>query len=192
MSERLAESPLVVSIALGVLAAALIYGWLQTGKKPMAIVGLVLVLCIPLAWVIAENWVTDRERIEQLIHEVADAVEANDHDRALSIIGDESTRRQAAGELPQWEFSQADVGSIRSIRIIEGNMPIQADVEMTVKVTVSSKRGSIQNISVPRRLNLTFEKRGSDSSDHGGWVVTGYRHFPIVGNADGFTTRPIQ
>ncbi|TWU03127.1 hypothetical protein [Neorhodopirellula pilleata] len=192
MSELLAESPLVVSIALGVLSAALIYGWLQTGKKPLAIIGLVLAVCVPLAWVIAENWVTDRERIEQLIHEVADAVEANDHPRALSVIGDESTRRQAAGELPQWEFSQADVGNIRSIRVIENTLPVQAEVEMTVKVTVSSKRGSIQNISVPRRLNLTFEKRGLDSSDHGGWVVTGYRHFQIVGNADGFTSGPIQ
>lgn len=190
MSQLLAESPLVVSVVLGVLAAALIYGWLQTGKKPLAVVGLVLALMIPAAWTLAENWVTDRERIELLIYEVADAVEANDHDRALSVIGDEAAQRQAAGELPQWVFSQAKVGSIRNIRIIEDNMPVQADVELTVKVTVSSKRGSFQNISVPRRLNLTFEKRGPESGPNGGWVVIGYRHYPIVGNADGFTTQP--
>jgi hypothetical protein len=70
-------------------------------------------------------------------------------------------------------------------------MPMEADVEMTVKVEVSSKRGSIQNIRVPRRLSLTFQKRGPATDENGGWVVTGYRHFPIVGKTDGFTTQPI-
>lgn len=188
----LAENPLLLSIILGILAAALIYGWLQTGRKPLVCIGLIAAAFIPIVWVVAENWVTDRERIELLIHEVADAVEANDHDRALAIIGDEATKRQAAGELPQWIFTQADVGGIRSIRIVENTLPLEADVDMTVKVEVSGKRGSIRNLRVPRRLLLTFQKRGPATDPYAGWVVTSYRHLPIIGKADGFTTQPIQ
>ncbi len=65
---------------LGVLAVGLIYGWMQTGRKDLAYVGVVFALLIPVAWVIANNWITDRERIEMLIYETADAVKKNDHD----------------------------------------------------------------------------------------------------------------
>ncbi|WP_404309087.1 hypothetical protein [Neorhodopirellula lusitana] len=191
MTELLAESPLIVSLMLGVLAIGLLYGWLQTGKKPLAAAGLLVALCVPAAWAISENWVTDRERIEMVIHQLAIAVESNDHDTALAIIADEATQRQAAAELPQWIFSEAKVGSIRSIDITNDMDPAQADVDMTVKVQFSSKRGGMQNIRVPRRLLLTFEKRGDNDSIYGGWVVIRYRHLPIVGNADGYTTTPI-
>ncbi len=78
MMRLIAESPLIVAVVLGVLAAALIYGWLQTGRKPLAIIGLIVACLIPIAWIVSENWVTDREQIEQLIYQTADAVEAND------------------------------------------------------------------------------------------------------------------
>ncbi len=191
MMRLLAESPVIVVLMLGVLASALIYGWLQTGRKPLAIVGLIVACLIPIAWIVSENWVTDREQIEQLIYQTADAIEANDHERAVAVIGDEATREQALNELPQWEFSRADVGSIQSIRLIENTVPIQADVDMTVKVEVSSKRGGLHNLRVPRRLLLTFEKReGKADQVGGGWVVTKYEHLPIVGRADAFSTSP--
>ncbi|MCM2373189.1 hypothetical protein [Aporhodopirellula aestuarii] len=188
MLQLVAERPLITALMLSVLAAGLVFGWLQTGRKPLAIVGLVIACLVPVSWFVSEYWVTDREQIELLIRQTADAVEANDHEKALAVIGDEATRRQAAAELPQWVFSQADVGSIRSIRVIENTSPTQADVDMIVKVEVSSQRGGMQNIRVPRRLLLTFEKRG-DRSDAagGGWVVTSYQHLPVVGGPDGFS-----
>ncbi|TWU19075.1 hypothetical protein [Allorhodopirellula heiligendammensis] len=191
MMRLIAESPLIVAVVLGVLAAALIYGWLQTGRKPLAIIGLIVACLIPIAWIVSENWVTDREQIEQLIYQTADAVEANDYERAVAVIGDEATRQQALNELPQWEFSQADVGRIQSIRLIDDTLPMQADVDMTVKVEVSSKRGGLQQLRVPRRLLLTLEKR-ADNADQvgGGWVVTKYEHMSIVGGPDNFSTQP--
>lgn len=187
----LAESPVIVTLMLGVLAAACIYGWLQTGRKPLVLAGLVVACLIPIAWTVSENWVTDREQIERLVYQTADAVEANDHERAVAVIGDQATRQQALNELPQWEFSQADVGSIQSIRLLENTVPMQADVDMTVKVEVSSKRGGLHNLRVPRRLLLTLEKReGQADQVGGGWVVTKYQHLPIVGPADAFSTSP--
>ena len=191
MIQLIAESPLIVAMMLGVLAAGLLYGWLQTGRKPLVISGVLIACLIPVLWIVAENWVTDREQIEQLIFQTADAVEANDHDRAVAVIGDDATRRQALAELPNWVFSQADVGSIRSIRIIENTQPLQADVDMIVKVELSSKRGAMQNMRFPRRLMLTLEKRGTSSDAvNGGWVVTKYQHLDVIGPAD--ATTPLQ
>lgn len=193
MTTLLAERPLIVGIMLALLASSLIYGWLQSGKKPLAIVGLLLMAMVPLSWVVAERWVTDRERIEQVIYATADAVESNDHEAVLALIGDEPTRRQAASELPRYEFTVADVGNIRDITILEGTSPLQAEVDMNVKVVVSDKRGSLKNIRVPRRVMFTMEKRSGSLRDDGQatWVVTGYQHMPIVGQPDGFTTRPV-
>ncbi|EMI58497.1 hypothetical protein [Rhodopirellula sallentina] len=189
MLQLIAEQPMITALMLAVLAAALLFGWLQTGRKQLAIIGLVCLLLIPVAWFVSDWWVTDREQIARLIHETADAIEANDHEKALAVIGDPSTRQQAAAELPQWIFTQADVGSIRRIRVIENTAPEQADVDMIVKVEVSSKRGGLQNIRVPRRLLLTFEKRSTNrNKTSGGWVVVSYQHLPVVGGPDGFST----
>ena len=87
MTTLLAEQPLLLSLLLGVLAAGLVYGWLQTGKRGVGIAGLVVLVLIPIAWFVSNAWVTDRERIRELIFETADAVETNDIDRAVLVIG---------------------------------------------------------------------------------------------------------
>ena len=181
----LAEQPLLVSLMLAAVAAALIYGWLQTGKRAAAILGLVAVLLIPAAWGVAENWVTPRERIEQLIYEVADAVEANDHQRALQVIGDPATRARAANELDRFVFDQAKVTKIESIKLIEGSYPPEADVDLNARVTVSDKSGTVSNYPVVRRLLLKMQQ-----SDDGDWTVVEYQHMPITGQLDAFSTRP--
>ena len=180
MEAMLAEQPLLVSVMLGVLAGGLIYGWLQTGKKAAAVAGLILALLIPVAWVVASRWETDREQIESLIFEIADAVQRNDHDAAVKVIGDPKTEQQARQELSNWTFHLAAVNKISSIDIIEGTYPREADVNMSVKVNVSGR--GIRNVRVPRRLILRFEERDGD------WVVTDYRHMPIVGGRDQYST----
>lgn len=185
MATLLAEQPLLVSLMLGALAAGFIYGWLQTGQKGLGAVGLGAALLIPLAWFIASNWVTDREQIETLIYEIADAVERNDHEAAVRVIGDAKTKAMARQELSRWKFSLAAVNRIRSIDIIEGTFPLEADVDMSVKVRVSpASGGGMRDFHVPRRLILNFEKDGDD------WFVVRYQHMPIVGGPDQYS--PLQ
>ncbi len=184
MNALLAEQPLLVSLMLAALAIGLVYGWLQTGKKAAAVLALLAVALIPGAWMLAANWVTDREQIEQLIYDTADAVEANDLERVYQRIGDDSSLAQARSELPNYVFDVAEVNHIRSIDLIEGSFPPEADVDMNVKVTVSDKRGRFSKIKVPRRLILKLQKVDDD------WMVIDYRHLPIVGGPDRFTTMP--
>jgi len=184
MEALLAEQPLVVSLMLGTLAFGLIYGWLQTGHKGAAIAGLIAASLIPAAWVIASRWQTDREQIESLIYEIADAIERNDHEAAVKVIGDSRTQAQARQELNRWTFQLARVNRIRSIDVIEGTYPLEADVDMSVKVDVSQVKGSIRNVRVLRRLILKFQKPEND------WVVIDYRHMPITGGPDQFSSPP--
>ncbi|GAA5508800.1 hypothetical protein [Novipirellula caenicola] len=178
----LAEQPLLISLMLGLIGGSLLYGWTQTGKRAAAVVGIVFLLLIPAVWIASSMMVTDREQIEAIIYEAAAAVEANDHDAALNYIGDPETKAKAALELPNYIFSLAQVNRIRSIVMIEGSYPPQADVDMSVKVDVSSKRGGIRDVRVPRRLLLHFEK---DSA--GQWKIVKYDHMPIAGGPDQFS-----
>ena len=141
MESLLAEQPLLVSLMLGALSAALFFGWLQTGKRQAAAAGLVFALLIPVAWIVASMWETDREQIETLIYSIADAVERNDVETAVQIIGDPDTKARARAELANYHFDMAAVNKIRSIDVIEGTFPQEADVDLSVKVDVSDRSG---------------------------------------------------
>ncbi len=184
----IAESPFLVAIILVVVGGGLLFAWLNTGNKIAAAAGGVALLLIPAAFAIAANIETDAEAIRRVIDATAAAVRDNEHDAVLAIIGDERTRTQAAAELPRYRFDEARVTGIRSIDVIDEAVPKAAEVDLNVKVTVSEVRGSLQNISVPRRVLLTFEKQPPAGGGEARWVVTAYSHLPIVGDPDAYST----
>ena len=187
MLRLLAEEPLIVSLMLGAMGFGLLYGWLRGGNKKLALGGLVFAALIPLAWFIANQIETDREHIQRLIHTLAEAVERNDHEAAVSVIADPGLEERARRELQNWTFDLAKVTQINKIRVIEDTFPPQADIEMMV-----SGKGSnaIQNAQIPRKLLLTMEKEGND------WLIVEYQHLPIIGGPDKYSTygggRPAQ
>jgi hypothetical protein len=183
MQSLIAEQPLILSLMLGLLAGALIYGWLQTGKSALAAAGLIAAALIPLSWVVAGRWQTDREQIESLMYETAAAVHTNDHERALDLIADEATRAQARQELGTFTFDEARITKIREIQLIDGSVPPEADVDMNVKIVVSQRAGGMQNVPAVRRLILRMQKQGER------WRIIQYQHLPAVGGPDQFTTR---
>ena len=88
MKTILAEQPLLLSIMFGGLGAVLLYSWLQTGNKKLAYSGFPLLLLLPVIWIVADTLETDREIIQSLIDATAAAVEENDHQQAVAVIGD--------------------------------------------------------------------------------------------------------
>lgn len=181
MQTLLAEQPLVLSLILGVLAVSLIYGWLQTGRTGVGVSALLVAALIPLAWVIAEYWVTDREQIRMLIYETAAAIESNEHERTLDLIADPTMRLHAANELDRWIFDEARVTGIRQIEVIAGAVPKEADVDMLVRVTVAESRGGMRAESIPRRIRLRLQQQGEN------WRIIAYDHMPPVGGPDQYS-----
>ncbi len=187
MKTLIAEQPLIMAILLGVIAAAVLWGWLQSGKTPMLIAGLVVVALIPISWYVSNVWVTDREQIRAAIEATAEAVRDNDFERAVQVI--EPRQRElissALADLSRFHFSEARVNQIRSIQMVEGSAPLEAEVDMTVTVVVSDRRGQISDQRVPRRVLLSFRK-----SNDGNWYVYNYNHLPVIGTADTFSPNP--
>ena len=183
MQTLIAEHPVLLSLMLAAMAAAFVYAWLQTGMKPLGIVGLMFAAMTPVAWYVSTAWVTDREQIRAAIYETAAAVGANDHEQAVRVIGDEKTKNRARAELPRYIFDLVKVSGIQ-IRMNEGSFPPRADVDINAVAVVSSKGGQFTNMRVPRRLFLTFQK-----NDDGSWAVVDYNHTPLNGQPDMFSSQ---
>ncbi|QDT12040.1 hypothetical protein [Planctomycetes bacterium K23_9] len=181
----LAEHPLLLSLMVGMLAGGTLYAWLQSGKKSLAIAGFAFLALIPIIWLIATELETDREHIERLVYETAQAVQDNDHVRAVLVIGDEDTKRKALAELPKYEFDRVKASSI-TIDFVPGSNPPLADVDLIASVVASDKAGRFQNMRVPRKILLTFEKTGDQ------WKVIDYNHMQIGGQADAFSPPTIS
>lgn len=178
-----AEQPILLSVLLGLLAAAMLYAWTRSGQRGMAIAAGVLLLLIPVVWLVAGALVTDEEEIRAMLSRVAEDVAANRFEQAYQAIHpayDEVLQR-ARSELPRYEFSQARITSFRKIRLLEGTEPLQAVVDLNANVIVSQKQGAIQNRKVPRRVMLHLEKTPS------GWKVINYHHRSLIG-PDAFST----
>ncbi len=183
MKTVLAEYPVLLSLMIGITAAALIYGWLQTGKKQLGIMGLLVAVMVPVGWYVSTSWVTDREQIRALIDQTAAAVGANDHETAVAVIGNVETKNRARAELPRYIFDLIKVSGVQ-IRIAESSIPPQADVDINALAVVSAKGGQFTNMRVPRRLFLKFQK-----NDDGKWVVVDYNHTPLDGRPDTYSSR---
>lgn len=187
MQNILAEQPILSAGLLACIAVAMIFGWMQTGNKIALAGGLISLLLIPGAFILASYWVTDREQITALIHRTAEAVGNNDVDLALQII-EPSQRAKfeaAKADLSRFRFDEARVNKLRTIDITENSVPMEAEVDMSVTAVVSDQRGQIRGMRVLRRVILQFRKSAS-----GQWFVYDYNHLPIVGAPDSFSPKP--
>jgi len=177
---------------IAAVVAAFVVGWLQTGKRGLIFAALATSLLIPAAWWLADWWVTDRERIEEIIHEVARSVEANDHAGVVAFIDESQTRQQALAELPKYRFTMAQVNRLREIRLLPGNRPPSASAELSVKVDVGQQSGPIQNVRVLRLIRLSLEKTGTGPDGEPDWMITGYSHAPMTGQPDQYSTNTLR
>jgi ketosteroid isomerase-like protein len=189
MRNLIAEQPVVMAVLLGAVAVAALFGWLQTGKREALVVGIVFVVLIPISWAVSVRWVTAREQIREAIYATADAVKRNDFDAAVSVIDPSNARLVAAakGDLARFRFTDARVNKFRSVELIQGSEPPEAEADLSVSVLVSDAGGQFSDYRVVRRLILRFRK-----SDSGRWYVYGYNHMPVAGQPDAYSPGPIS
>ncbi len=186
MYTLIAEQPVIVAIAVSLVAAALLYGWMQSGSRNVLIAGAATLLLIPAEFALASYLHTDREQIREAITHTAQAVANNDFEEAIKVIEPAQRDKIAAAkaDLSRFHFDEARVNQFQSIDVFDDSFPPTAEVDITAKVMVSDLRGQFNQLSVPRRIMLKFRK-----ANDGHWYVYDYTHQPVVGGPDGFSPR---
>ncbi len=184
MTTLIAEQPWLTLAMLALLAGAALYGWMQTGKRGPLIVGLVLVTLMPVAWIVAERWVTDREQIRMTIEKAAEALRQNDIDQALQLVDPtmRSILAMAQADLSRFHFSEARVTKMRAIEVNSGSQPPTAEVDITVSALISDRGGMMTDFRVLRRVVLEMHRL-----DDGQWYVYSYNHMPVTGQPDAYS-----
>ncbi len=173
--EFLAESPLTVGIA-GLCSAVLAgFLWTQSGSKAAGGAAIAIVLATLGLVLYGVQVETDEERIRNMLHEVADGLERNDHAFVISHIHPDArvTVQRAKSELPRYKFTEARVTRIKSVTIESNNKPESAVVEFNVIVDLSFEgfKGK-----VPRFVKIYLFKHQNR------WLVHDYEHFePTAG-----------
>lgn len=184
MYNLLAEQPILLTVVLALLAAALLYGWTREGQKWLAVAGLIMLALIPLIWLAASLIVTDEEEIRAMIEQMARHIEANDHEAAIRVIHpnrpDISAR--AKSELPNYVFSRARVGGYNSLKLLPGTNPREAVVDLNASVTLSTTNGFLADQRGARKLLLYLRKTDD------GWKVIDYAHRNVLGGADPYSS----
>ena len=179
MTTLIAERPILTIIGLGLVAAALLFGWLQIGQRGLAAATGFFLVLIPVEWMVASAWVTDREQITALLHDTAARVRDNDVPAAVDVVSDPTKRATVAALLSRFTFSEARVTGIRSIEVNDDFFPPTATSDFLTRIEISG--GGIGAQRIPRRVILEWEKQNDQ------WRIVDYQHLPVVGAADNFS-----
>lgn len=169
MIQFVLENPFVLG-AGGLCAAGLAgFLWTQSGSKAAGWAAIALFLLTFLLVVVSVQVQTDQERISHMLHDVAAALQRNDHTYVLSHIHPQAseTVQRAEKELPRYKFTEARVTRIKAITVDSTRKPETAVAEFNVIValTVDGYQGQ-----VPRFVKLYLAKQGDR------WLVRDYEH----------------
>ncbi|MEZ6137905.1 MAG: hypothetical protein R3C53_23705 [Pirellulaceae bacterium] len=172
------EHPVMLAVGGAALVALAGFFWMQTGHKAALYSTVALAAVTIVMLIVSLQVVTDRERIEKILADVAAAVQANDHEKCYSYIHPSAVEamQRAKSELPRYVFSEARITNVRDIAVNSGTKPPTALAEFTVVVNLQFQG---QRIKVPRLIKAYFMKHEDR------WLVRDYEHFDILPGHDG-------
>jgi hypothetical protein len=170
--ETLFEKPLLIGLLGGIAAAVLGLIWLQTARREVLWV-LIVVIAITGAGVVAGRLIiTDREAVQTTLEDIARAVERDTIEDVLPFIHPDaqSVRQQAESELPRYEFFEVKIKSNLDITFDNAEEPSEAVAKFNVLVIGSERNGLFKDRRVPRYCTVYFRKH------QGQWRVVAYHH----------------
>jgi hypothetical protein len=170
MLDVLLESPILVAICGLIIAAIVLFVWMQTGHRA-ALLGAVSTVGLTAVLVLISLQVeTDREQIITTINDVADAVRENNAERVYSFVhpGARESLRRARPELENYHFSDARMTRLKSISVNRESAESTAIAEFNVVVAIDHQGSTIR---VPRFVRAYFTQQ----SDR--WLVFDFEHF---------------
>ena len=172
------EQPLY-AVFLGVLVeAVLVMVYLQSGKRWLISVMLLVALLAGGGVMLERMVVTDRETVEATMTQIVADIESNDASLVLAHIAKEATKKRAESQriLAMVKFRSVEIRRIIKIETMPELSPPQAKANFTVKPVVSDSSGTIEDFPAPRRLEVTFVKEGD------AWRILDYEIFNLMGD----------
>ena len=147
-------------------------------SRTLVLLAAILGIC-SIALIVAERYiVTDRERVKDLLYEVANAVQFNQHDSVLASMKEGSRAYQAAQpEMERYDFRTCNITGVRELTVNEDTTPLTAMINFVVYVDVNAP--SYQHDGPGRREVTLWLEKQSD----GRWLITNYDHRTPTGGA---------
>ena len=169
----LLESPWPAIIIGGLATAIVASGWLQTGRQVLLVVMLAIIVLTIAAVAVERLVVTDGERVDLTLHEIARLVEQNDVNGVMQYAysGRPVGRAKAAAELPHYKFQKVTIARNLEIKVDPKHIPPRATAEFNVIVKLGLADGSWNDQTVVRFVQITFYQETS-----GEWRVADYEH----------------
>jgi hypothetical protein len=169
----LLESPYTI-VALGVaLIFALGAAWTASGRQELLYALAAAIVLLFGALITERLIVTDREKIEATLREIAHDVKNNDHRRIIRHIHSSalSIKQKAQAELPKYRFTEFRITKINLIDVDRSADPPSAVVECNVVGGGTFHEQGLEMDHVARwvKLHLLREKDGR-------WTVADYEH----------------
>lgn len=153
------------------LQAMLLVAFFQT-RRGLFLAGMLVAGLTSGGLFIAERMiVTEREEVELVLQEVADALVRDDRQGVLDRISPYAThvRAQAEGAMRIFRVTNAKIGNDLVITLNQLTSPPSATAIFLGRLDVESRLGGYQQ-PVVRRFTLTF------SQEEDGWYIANYEH----------------
>lgn len=165
--------PIFVCIGLAGLCVA---AWISSGRgRALAAAGGLLVLC-PVIYLAERVIVTDAERVEAAVRDIAAAYAERDLDGTLAFVADDATLIQdlVRGTMEAYE--------VRHLRITDVSINMNGSGQQAVShfranATVSSRRGGFGPTHQPTRWEFTWRREGD------AWKLTHVTPLQVVTGA---------
>jgi hypothetical protein len=163
------ESPIYLGICGLLIVVIAVVAWVNTANKYALWTAAGALIATALLLLIEHNVITYREEIVARLDEVADHLENNRRDEAISAIhpAADNAIQMARAELPKYQFSEARVTSIHSLEIDAQTKRPRAVVEFNVIVALTVDG---QEYRVPRYVKVTLYRENDK------WFVFDYAH----------------
>ena len=171
--EWIFEDPVPAMIVGGLTAAILGGGWIQTGRKSLLYVMIVVILLTVALVVVERVVVTPREQVKDTLFEIARLVAENDIEAASSYAysGAPQIRQAAIAELSLYQFQSVDIKRNLKIKVEPDRDPPRATADFNVVVTMGTRDGFISERRIPRYVEITMYREAD-----GQWRVADYAH----------------
>ena len=169
------EQPHVILMGGGAIAAMLLAGLIQTGKKPLLFAAIGVVLGTLGLFALERITITPREEVRATLHVIAHELEQNDVEGVLGYISDgrPKLKREARQKMGLVEISEVDIKRNLKIEIVSSRGVEVAEARFNCVIHFSRIKVMSSISDNPQRYPRFFVVRFRRDDD-GRWRIRDY------------------